>query len=62
MDLSQLEHAYIELGRVLLVNKMCQGEFPFNPNSGILFGKVHFSAATITWLVYDFCECIPMEL
>ena len=60
MDLSQLEQAYIELGRIILVNKMCQGGFPSNPNSDIPFGKLHFSAATITWLVDDFCERVPM--
>ena len=32
MDLSQLEQAYTELGRILLVTKMCQGEFLFYPN------------------------------
>ena len=37
MNLSQLEQAYTELGRILLINKLCQGEFPFNPNLGILF-------------------------
>ena len=42
MDLSQLEQAYIELGRILLVNKMCQGGFPSNPNSDIPFGKLPF--------------------
>ena len=32
MDLSQLEQAYAELGRILLVTKVCQGEFLFYPN------------------------------
>ena len=34
MDLSQLEQTYTELGRVILVNRMCQGEFPVDPNPG----------------------------
>ena len=37
MDLSQLEQVYTEFGRTLLINKMCQGEFPFNPNPDILY-------------------------
>ena len=34
MDLSQLEQAYTDLGRVLQANKMCQGKIPFDPNPG----------------------------
>ena len=29
MVLSQLEQAYTELGRIVQVNRMCQGEIPF---------------------------------
>ena len=29
MDPSQSEQAYIELRRILLINNMCQGEYPF---------------------------------
>ena len=62
MDLSRLEQAYTTLGRILLINKMCQGESPFNPNpGGILYGKPQFSVSAITWLVYDFCKRVLME-
>ena len=62
MDLSRLEQAYMTLGRILLINKMCQGESPFNPNpGGILYGKPQFSVSAITWLVYDFCKRVLME-
>jgi len=28
MDPSQLEQAYSELGRIMLVNRLCEGRFP----------------------------------
>ena len=61
MDLFQLEQAYIKLARILLINKICQGGFLFNPNIGTPFGKLPFSATAITWLVYDFCERVLIE-
>ena len=61
MNSYQSEQAYTELGRIVLVNKMCQGEFPFNPNPGILYVKPYFSVSAMTWLVYDFCKRVLTE-
>ena len=55
MDPVQLERYYIEFERIIQVNRMCQGNilvdhiqrFDRSPRS---------SAATGTWLIYEFCR------
>jgi len=58
MASNQLEQAYIELGRLIQVNRMCQGKFGMDWIRVAILYADHPPAAAMTWLVYDSCKPI----
>ena len=44
-------YRYIEFARFIQANRLCHGKFL--TDHGKLYSKLHFSAAIITWVIYD---------